>query len=155
MDKKYRNLRIRQLDEQFKKLKNLYQLQTPPQGWFWEIRNALGMTHSQLAKRLKVSAPAIVSYERGEIEGTLSLKTLEKIADGLNCKFVYAIIPNTSLKDIIATQSLKAAKKILKRVNHSMNLEEQGVKKKENLTQIKELLQEINSKTGKRMWDEI
>lgn len=45
MDKKYRNLRIRQLDEQFKKLKNLYQLQTPPQGWLWEIRNALGMTH--------------------------------------------------------------------------------------------------------------
>lgn len=155
MDKKFRNLRIRQLDEQFKRLNKLFQLQVPAQGWIWEIRNAIGMTHSQLAKRLKISAPAIVKFERGEIEGTVSLNTLKKTAEAMKCKFIYAIVPETSLRNLLDVQTLKAAKKILDRVNHSMNLEAQGVQKKENLTQLKELLTQIKNELGSNIWNEI
>ena len=155
MDKKYRDLRIRQLDEQFSRIKKLNQLQVPDRGWIWEIRNALGMTHSQIAKRLKISAPAVVSYERGEMQGTISLNTLKKTAGALNCRLIYAIVPDITLKNMLDTQTLKAAKKILKRVNHSMNLEEQGVRKKENLKQLKELLEDVNKEIGRDIWDEI
>ncbi len=81
MNKKYKKLRLRQLDSQFKKIQNLKEIQIPAKGWIWEIRNALGMSHSQLAKRLKVSAPAIANSERSEAESTIKISTLKKTAE--------------------------------------------------------------------------
>ena len=41
-------------------------LQRPPRGWVKAIREALGMTTGQLARRLGVSQRAVVLLERSE-----------------------------------------------------------------------------------------
>ena len=155
MDARFRKLRVKHLDEQFSRKSFLKDIQTPPQGWIWEIRNALGMTHKQLANRLGISAPAVADYEKNEIKGAINIKTLKIASESMNCKLVYAIVPNTSLSDIINIQSLKAAKKMLKKVSHSMKLEDQDVGKKENIRQLKELLNQINFEFKSNIWDEI
>ncbi len=153
MNKKYKKLRLRQLDSQFKKIQNLKEIQIPAKGWIWEIRNALGMSHSQLAKRLKVSAPAIANSERSEAESTIKISTLKKTAEAMKCKLVYAIVPSTSLEQTINEQTLKVAGNVFNRVSHSMKLEEQGVSKRENKAQLKELLEEVKNELTGKIWD--
>ena len=46
---------IRHLDQRFAALRPLAKTQRPPKGWLRAVRNALGMTTAQLARRLGVS----------------------------------------------------------------------------------------------------
>jgi len=149
---KYQNLKIRQLDDRLKS-KALKELEIPLRGWIWEIRNALGMSHLNLAKRLNVTAPAIVGYENNEVKKRISLNTLERIAKAMKCKFVYCIVPETSLENILEEQKLKVAGKIFSRVNHSMNLEEQGLSNKEKRRKLNELIDEVYREKEGKIWD--
>ncbi len=70
-----------QWDFKLEMLKNLYTGILPTTGWIKSIREALGMTTSDLAKRVKLDQSHITRLENSEIEGDLknvaSLKTLK------------------------------------------------------------------------------
>jgi DNA-binding transcriptional regulator YiaG len=46
---------IRHLDRGFAALRPLAKIQRPPKGWLRAVRNALGMTTAQMARRIGVS----------------------------------------------------------------------------------------------------
>ena len=87
------------------------------------------MTATQLAKRMNISQARVSSIESAEIEGSLTLNKMNETAKALNCKFVYFLIPENSLNDIIKEQAIKSVMENHKNVAHSMGLENQSVEK--------------------------
>lgn len=114
-----------QLNKQFDEIKGVLKFDRPLLGWIKTLRNAFGMTAVQLAKRMKISQARVSSIESAEIEGSLTLNTMNEAAKALNCKFVYFLIPENNLDDIIKAQAIKVAIKNNK--SHSMGLENQSV----------------------------
>ena len=121
----------------------------PQQGWLKTIREFLGMTTTQLAKRLEISQPRIVAMEKNE--RNVKISTMERIADVLNCDFSYAFVPRENIDDIIYNQAKKKAKKILDKVNKNMGLENQLVKTDDLL---KDIIEELLDGNIARIWDE-
>ncbi len=128
----------RSYQKKFDTLKKVV-IEIPPQGWLRTIRELLGMTTTQFAKKIGVSQPRVFNMEKNEKK--LKISTMEKIADSLNCDFVYAIVPRENIDDIIYNQAKREALKILKNVNRNMGLENQSIDSEELLEDvIKELL---------------
>ena len=84
----------RQLDKRLCLLNDTQSLARPPRGWIKAVREALGMTTAQLAKRLGVSQPRAVGIEKAEARGAITLDSLERAAQALDCRLVYALVPN-------------------------------------------------------------
>ena len=121
----------------------------PQQGWLKTIREFLGMTTTQLAKRLEISQPRIVAMEKNE--RNVKISTMERIADVLNCDFSYAFVPRENIDDIIYNQAKKKAQKILDKVNKNMRLENQLAKTDDLL---KDIIEELLDGNIARIWDE-
>src|SRR5579872_6587881 len=119
-----RKLLRQQLDAKLTRFKSLVTIKTDS-GWIKLIREALGMTTTQLGKRVGIDQSRITRLENAETEGDLKLSSLKKIADGLDMQFVYAFIPKTNLEDMVQVQARKIAKKRMKKVTHTMRLEDQ------------------------------
>ena len=101
MPRKNLHLVRQQLDATLDRFDPVFDLAPPPQGWIRAIRKALGMSGRQLAGRLGLSKQSVARMERDEIEGALSIKTLRRVAEGLDCELVYGIVPRTSLEKIV------------------------------------------------------
>ena len=117
----------RQLDARLSKLSKL-RVEAPPGGWIRAIACALGMSKRQLANRIGIAQPSVLDLENGEVEGTISLKTLRRAADALGCEVTYALTPRSgSLENVVKEQALFVAKKIIRQTAHTMDLEKQGL----------------------------
>ena len=92
---KKKNLIREQLDASLQRFSHLRNAPPPPKGWIRAIRNALGMTAKQLANRLGVAQQAVARIENGELEGSVTIKTMRRIAERLDCVFVYGFVPLT------------------------------------------------------------
>src|ERR1700722_8381925 len=95
------NNAISHLDRRFKALGPLVQNPRPPKGWLRAIRDALGMTTAQFARRLGVSQPRIIELEKSEVTGGVTLNTLQRAAEALGCRLVYALVPERALADTV------------------------------------------------------
>jgi predicted DNA-binding mobile mystery protein A len=113
------------LDQRLSSLKHPTQLRPPPKGWIRAIRDAIGMTGPQLAKRLGVRPQTVGDLEKAEANGTITLQRLRRAAEALECTLVYAIVPQTSLEAAVQKRAREIALRDLKRVNHTMKLEAQ------------------------------
>ena len=116
----------KRLDERLMAFKQIRQENRPPKGWIRAIRDALGMSGPQLARRLDVTAQTIERIEKSEAADTIQLRTLRRAAEALDCTLVYAFIPNTSLEAMVNTRAREIALRDLGRVSHTMKLEAQG-----------------------------
>lgn len=81
----------------------------PPGGWVRSVRTALGMSASSLAQRLDISQPALTQLEKSEVQSTITIGKLQQIANALDCDFYYAIVPRTSLNEMVEQQALRVA----------------------------------------------
>lgn len=59
----------------------------------------MGMSSLALGERTSMSPQGVRQLERAEADGTISLKTLARLADGLDCEVRYVLIPRTRLVD--------------------------------------------------------
>lgn len=155
MDRKatVQNLRRRQLDRLFAGPVKLKDVPDFKRGYIREIRDSLGLTSTQLAIRLGVSQPAVVRLENSEKQGSISLNSLKKIAEAVDCNLVYALVPKRSLEETLASQAKLAAEKLVGRVDHSMALEAQSTSKAEIQKQIDEVAGELMRNLDKRIWE--
>ena len=87
----------------------------------------LGMTVMQLAKRLGTKGSRITEIEMRELNGGITLRSLMKTAEALNCKLFYVLIPEKPLQTIVEEQAKKQIIKNSKSVCQSMELEGQGL----------------------------
>jgi predicted DNA-binding mobile mystery protein A len=108
------------------------------------------MTTIQLAKRCGLSKQRILRIEQDEILGRTTLATLEKVAQQLECKLVYAFFPQKDLLQMIEDQAEQKALEKLVGISHSMKLENQKIAEtiqKEQLELLKEKLIRENIKS--------
>jgi predicted DNA-binding mobile mystery protein A len=114
----------------------------PSKGWIRAIRDALGMSSKQLARRVSLRSQSIDDWEKAEANGSIQLKTLSRAADALDCTLVYALIPKTSLEDVVQSRARKIAIRELKRVSHTMKLENQATEAGDQSARIDEYIRE-------------
>lgn len=126
----------------------------PPKGWIRTIRDALGISSYALAKRLGCNRANISSMERRERKGTISLETLEQVAEKLGCKLVYCLVPIEPLDTMLEKRARHIAKKRIKVINHSMKLEQQGLKQKQLQQQEDDLVDELLQGDPKHLWSD-
>ncbi|MBR5965168.1 MAG: mobile mystery protein A [Treponema sp.] len=146
MDK--RILQLRALDKKTSALQLANNIISRGSGWINTVREAVGMTALQLAKRLGVTQPRIAKMEANE--DNLKLSTMKKVARALNCEFVYYFKPAVTFQNIVEEQAQKKAAEILRNVNVNMALENQEVSTEEA---VKDLALDLMNNKIKRIWD--
>jgi predicted DNA-binding mobile mystery protein A len=145
---------IRHLDRRFKALRSLAQNPRPPKGWLRAVRDALGMTTAQFARRLGVSQPRIIELEKSEVGGSVTLNTLQRAAEALGCRLVYALVPERPLADTVRERAEQVAERQLTAVEHTMRLEDQSVKGKAAGNELRQqFIQELLRRPA-RLWDD-
>ncbi len=147
-------LKLKQLDNRLARLK-LALTDLPKEGWVRTIREALGMSARQLAARVGVTQPTLAKMEKGEVEKTVTLKSLERIAEALDCKLVHFLVPKDSLEELVQRQARLTAEKLVKRVSHSMELEKQGISQRSRQEQIEELAEEMARNLLRDLWEKV
>lgn len=100
---------------------------TPRGGWIAAIREALGMSQSDLARRLGVVQSSVVKLEKSERSGTVRVETLRRAADALDCELVVLMVPRTPLQETVDRQRLKVYGATIHRAAVHMELEDQAV----------------------------
>ena len=148
------NIATRHLDKRLAALRPLADTPRPPKGWLRAVRDALGMTTAQLGRRLGVSQPRIVELEHAEVSGAVTLHSLQRAAEALGCRFVYAFVPEHPLAQTVRERAEVVAEQRAQAVEHTMGLEEQAVRdawagKELRREAIEELL-----RRPARLWDD-
>ena len=146
-------LRLNQVQDSLKPFLRLIHSQQPSGGWIRSIREALGMTTVQLAKRLNVKPQTLDDLEANEVRGKITLESLNKLARALDCRVVYAVIPPKPLGQMQRDRARTIARNQLERVSHSMKLEAQDVSVHEERRQLERLVDKILSGNPKKLWD--
>ena len=126
----------------------------PPQGWLKAMREALGMSAQKLADRMGVSRPRVAMIEKAEMTGATTLKTLREAAEAMGCVLVYAIVPRTSLDQIVRDQAMKKADAELARLHHTMRLENQAMTPRDLSDERERLVRESRAGSPRRLWDD-
>lgn len=126
----------------------------PKEGWIATLRQALGMSGAQLAKRVGVTRAAIYQAERNERDGAITLKQLEKIAQALGGKLVYAIVPDGKVDDIVRQQANAKAESLVRRASAHMALEMQSLPPDETQREIARLAEELIRTMPSDFWDQ-
>lgn len=125
-----KELNLQQLDATLNGIMGVAETQRPSTGWINTIRTSLGMSARSLGKRIGLSQARVALIEKGEIDGSISIKTLEKVSRGLGCWLVYALVPEDgSLQKIRERQATKKANILNENVERHMELEGQATDK--------------------------
>lgn len=152
MPKTLSSLLLSQVDQRLAPWRRMANDVPPRGGWLRAIRKALGMSTVQLAGRLGVAQQAIVNFERNEAAGKITLQSLQRVAQALDCRVVYAVVPNKPLAQMRRARALALADQLVRPVAHSMKLEAQGVSDKETQRQRKDLADEILRGSARKLW---
>lgn len=147
-----KGLRLRQLAQ---RLQALGSIPKPPStGWIRTIREALGMSTTQLARRLGIAQSGVVTLEQREVQRTVTLESLSRAAEALDCQLVYAVVPRDGLQAIRERRARLVARHRLGRVAHSMALENQAVSAEEQRAQENQLVEELLATWPRTFWDD-
>jgi predicted DNA-binding mobile mystery protein A len=124
----------------------------PPRGWIRAIRDALGMSTRELATRAGVSAPRISQIERAESDGSLTLATLQRIAEALDCRLEYALVPLRPLDEMVRTQARSKASSLIDIVDHTMAMEDQRTDEYSRRSELERAAEELIDRRG--LWSD-
>ena len=125
MSSEFNHLRVEQIQAAVKAYEILLTNRAPSRGWLKEIREALGRTERQQAQRLGISGSTLHKSEQSEAQERISLGQLRKLADGLGCEMVYALVPRKPLTEVVQDRATQLAKEEVHGVAHTMGLEDQ------------------------------
>lgn len=99
-------------------------------GWIHYVRSILGIKLTTLAKLTKTTSSAVQQAEKREAQGKVTLETLNKMANAMDCEFVYAFVPKKEIRELVEDRAVNKARMILRNADMHMELEDQKVKQK-------------------------
>jgi len=147
-------LKRKQLDEKLRILREIDIPEIPRGGWAKTIRTALAMPSEILGKRIGVSQSAVIQLEKGEEAETITLASLRKLAAGIECDLIYALVPKRGLDEIVEEQALRRARSLANTVSSSMELEAQGISEEDKNLQVQALARNLLIKPSTGFWDD-
>jgi predicted DNA-binding mobile mystery protein A len=142
-------LKRKQLDS---KLKGAARVPSPEDGWIKSVRTALGMSAAQLGKRMRVSQQTVAGLEKRERSGSISISSLARAAEALNCELQIVFAPRTSLEATVRAQAEAKARAQRNRIVHTMGLEDQAEGVREAL-ELRNAPDTWISKRIAQLWD--
>ena len=142
----------RQLDRRTIPLRGLAAWLTPHRGWIRAIRDALGMSGSELAMRLGVRQQTVHDLEVSEQRRTIRLDTLARAADAMDCDLVYALVPRTSLEESVRSRARRKVADYLGPIAHHSRLEDQAISDEETEALLDDLAERFIDRRG--LWSD-
>jgi predicted DNA-binding mobile mystery protein A len=129
-------------------------LKTPPEGWLRTIRKALGMSGAQLGKRMELTRARIAQAEHSELTGAATLKSMRAAAEAMGCRFVYAIVPDKRIEDLIMAQARIKAAALVSTANTHMALESQNLPEKKIAAEVERLADDLAREMSPDFWND-
>jgi predicted DNA-binding mobile mystery protein A len=96
---------------------------------------------------------AVARIEKEELDGSVTIKTMRRIAECLDCVFVYGFLPRTSLEETVTRQAKKVALMRLARVSQTMSLENQALNRREHEDALTDLVDELVRAPPSTLWN--
>jgi predicted DNA-binding mobile mystery protein A len=90
------NPRLRQLESHLEGFRAARTLPRPERGWIHAIRSATGVSTGELGRILGTSRQLPLQFEKAEADDSITLKSLRRVADALDCELVYALVPRSA-----------------------------------------------------------
>jgi predicted DNA-binding mobile mystery protein A len=150
----FRALEQKRLDSKLDRASNLRAVEAPPTGWIKSVRQALGMTAAQLAKRLGMSPQSVLALEKREVAVAITLATLEKAAHALDCEMHVVFTSRRGTGQIVYERAMKKAREERNEIVHTMGLEAQGDGVREALD-LEKIAESWRTKRRSRLWDDV
>ena len=152
---KYDKLKLirEQLDQKLLSISGLKKDSIPVGGWVKAIRTSLGMNTRQMAERLGVRKQRISKIEKDEISGNLTIETLRKAAQALDCVFVYALVPKASLEETVQNKAKAIVVKRMERLEQSMFLESQSLEKEQQKKATSDAVDKLLRQAPSSIWE--
>jgi predicted DNA-binding mobile mystery protein A len=150
-----KELRLAQMDAVLQDAASHSPPPRPPAGWLRAIRQALGMTSAVLAARLEITASGVRKLEQAEATDAITLGTLRRVAEALDCDLHYMLLPRRPLREMKRRQAMRLAKQWQQRAGRTMALEAQSIDSPSEGEQerLEAMAQEILRTSGTRLWD--
>jgi predicted DNA-binding mobile mystery protein A len=150
----FQALEQKQLDAKLNQSSSVRSVEVPQHGWIKSARQALGMTAAQLGSRLRMSPQAVLTMEKREVAGTITLGSLQKAARALNCEARVVFVSNEGIAETVQQRAMKKAREERNRIVHTMGLEAQagGVSEALDLEKIAESWKTVRRS---RLWDDV
>jgi len=102
---------------------------TAEPGWLRAVRDAIGLSQATMGKKLHIKRQSYAQSEAAEERGAISLTSLQRAAEAMDCELVYFIVPREGVASTYTelAQIHDPGFKHLRAVEHSMALEGQGI----------------------------
>lgn len=99
----------------------------PARGWINAVRTACGLSQRDVARRLARAQQAVAIAEKAEEREAISLQTLRRAAEAMDCELVYFIVPRGAKSYADLASKNDPRMKHLRASEQSMALEDQAV----------------------------
>ncbi len=149
----FRQLKLDQIDRALEPMRSPELPSVPPAGWIRAIREALGISSVQLAKRVGITKQALNAAERREAGGEITLNQLRRMAAQLDCELVYALVPRERLATTLDRRAEALARREVESVAHSMALEAQQTDPDLVPSRIDATKRRLLAQRWSRLWD--
>jgi predicted DNA-binding mobile mystery protein A len=96
----------------------------PSRGWLRAVREAIGLTQATVAARMSVTRQSCAQFEVAEAKQSISLFSLRRAAEAMDCELVYFLVPRGGQDKTFAdlARSLDPHAAHLVATEHSMSL---------------------------------
>lgn len=126
----------------------------PPEGWIRTARKALGMSAAQLARRLGRTRALVSNTEKAELNGGVTLRTMQSMAEAVNCRFVYAFVPEENAEALIRRRAREKAERHVMEATEHMTLEQQILSQSQIESEIERLAENIFKEQPGDLWND-
>ena len=139
MRTEFKSLRRKQLDRSLRAFAEARQEARPPRGWIRAVREALGLSLEKVATKLGgVNRRRILTFEESEANDKITLRSLRRVAEAMDCELVYAIVPKPgTLTELADKLERDRVVKEVGRVARTMALEDQATDNTDELIESK------------------
>ena len=101
----------------------------PARGWLRAVRTVLSFSQGHVAKKIAMTRQSYAGLEAAEQRGAISLNSLQRAAEAMDCELVYFLVPREKVARTYGelAQVHDPLFKHLQASEHSMELENQAV----------------------------
>lgn len=121
------SLEMAQVSRRVEPLRELQDNLKVNEGWIRYMRLAMGLKLKDFGKLVGLAPQTVKEAEVRESVGAVTLKTLERMANAMECDLVYGFVPRQELSSLIKLKAHEKARKILQVADTHMGLEDQAV----------------------------